>query len=253
MREPTKSPSPNDMNGTAAAAFRKTEPVDGAWIQSTTAWSEARRPSRLWLASGVGLGVLGCFALVAAAVHTLAGGKDDAACQSANDCNARAAALLQSPDTSADDLALAARLLSRACDQGHAAACNNLGLAHQSAQGVPLDYDRARTAFQRACSAGFPEGCSNEGALYEHGLGVPANLGDAQRLYFQACKRGSALGCSNLGALYAQGRGVVADGAEASRFFAEACSRGSDVGCTNLFAAERSAPPEHEAAPAPAQ
>jgi TPR repeat protein len=247
MREPTKSPSPSNLNGTSDAAFRTTGPVDGAWSQSTSAWSEARRPSRLWIASGVGLGVLGCLALVAAAFQRFAGTENDAACGNANDCNARAAALLQSPDTSADELAVAARLLSRACDQGHAAACNNLGLAHQSGQGVPIDYDRAKTAFQRACSAGFAEGCSNEGALHEHGLGVPVNLGDAQRLYFQACRRGSALGCSNLGALYAEGRGVVADGAEASRFFTEACSRGSEVGCTNLFVSERSA--QHEAAP----
>jgi len=244
MRESTKNRSGSELEGTAPNGLMtasSTALVDGAWNQSMPAWREAARPSRLWMAAGVGLGVLGCVALGAAAFQRLSQSGADAACGSARDCNAHAAALTQTADASSEQLALAARLFQRACDGGLAAACNNLGLAHQAGQGVPADYERARTAFQRACSAGFAEGCSNEGVLHEHGLGVPVNLGDARRLYFQACRRGSALGCSNLGALYAEGRGVVADDSEAARFFAEACSRGSDVGCANLFESERAA------------
>jgi TPR repeat protein len=244
MRQSTNNPSRSNLHGVnvgTATASGPSGPVDGAWIQSAPAWTEARGSSRLWVAGGVGLGVLGCLALVAAGLQQFAGSGEDAACSSASDCNTRAAAILQAADVPEDQLVLAARMFQRACDQGHAAACNNLGLAHQSGEGVPVDHERARTAFQRACSEGIADACSNEGALYEHGLGVPVNLGDAQRLYFQACRRGSALGCSNLGALYAEGRGVVADPHEAARFFAEACSRGSQVGCTNLFASERTA------------
>lgn len=251
MRQSTNNPSLDNLRAVNAGAGASNGPVDGAWIQSMPAWREARASSRLWVAAGVGLGVLGCLALGAAALQRFAGSADDAACSTANDCNARAAAIIHAPAVPEDQLALAARMFQRACDQGHGAACNNLGLAHQSGAGVPVDHERARTAFQRACSEGIADACSNEGALHEHGLGVPVNLGDAQRLYFQACRRGSALGCSNLGALYAEGRGVELDPNEAARFFAEACSRGSEVGCANLFASERAAA-EREAAAMPA-
>lgn len=252
MRQSTNNPRSN-LHGVNAETTTtgSNGPADSAWTHSTPAWTEARDSNRLWVAAGVGLGVLGCLALGAAALQRFAGSAEDAPCASANDCNARAAAILQAGEVPEDQLALAARMFQRACDEGHAAACNNLGLAHQTGEGVPVDYERARTAFQRACSDGIAEACNNEGALYEHGLGVPVNLGDAQRLYFQACRRGSALGCSNLGALYAEGRGVVADESEAARFFTEACSRGSEVGCTNLFASERAAA-ERGAVPLPA-
>jgi TPR repeat protein len=201
------------------------------------AWS-AENTSRLWVAAGAGLGVLACLALGTVALKAFLPTGGDATCSTGDDCNERGVALAQAPDT----LDLAARSFQRGCDQGHAAACNNLGLAYQSGRGVAEDFEQARTAFQRACGEGFAEGCSNEGVLHEQGLGVAKNLGDAQRLYLQACRRGSALGCSNLGALYAEGRGVAANPGEAARFFAEACSRGSDVGCANLFESQRAAP-----------
>jgi hypothetical protein len=234
MMRDTRNPSLSGGDGSKPSS---TGLAEGAWSQSLPAWS-AQNTSRLWLGAGAGLGVLACLALGAAALKAFLPAGNDATCSTGSDCNERGVALAQAPDA----LALAARLFQRGCDQGHAAACNNLGLAYQSGRGVAENFEQARTAFQRACSEGFAEGCSNEGVLHEQGLGVPKNLGDAQRLYLQACQHGSALGCSNLGALYAEGRGVEADSGQAARFFAEACSRGSDVGCRNLFQSEHEAP-----------
>lgn len=212
------------------------------WSAPEPAWKEAASASERWTVMiGAGLGVLGCLAVGAALYRSFLGPLPEAMCADGASCNAAGASYARVPDAKEDDLALAGRLFQRGCELGHAPACNNLGLAHESGSGVPLDYQRAMLAFERACSGGFAEGCSNLGTLYEHGLGVPTNLGDAQRAYNQACRRGSALGCSNLGVLYAEGKGLPADEGMASRLFAEACKGGSDVGCDNLFEIEQQA------------
>ena len=209
------------------------------WSTPEPAWKEAASASERWTAMvGAGLGALGCLAVGAALFRAFWGPIPEAMCADGAACNAAGANYAQAPDAKEDDLVLAARLFQRGCELGHAPACNNLGLAHESGSGVPQDYALAMLAFERGCSGGFAESCSNLGTLYEHGLGVPANLGDAQRAYNQACRRGSALGCSNLGVLYAEGKGVPADEAMASRLFATACKAGSDVGCDNLFEIE---------------
>jgi hypothetical protein len=216
----------------------------GGWSASaaSTAWKDAAAASeRWWIMVGAGLGVLGCLALGAAALRALADPPVAARCLDGASCNAAGVGYAEADGASHDHLATAARFFQRGCELGDAPACNNLGLAHEGARGVPRDYGRAMSAFERACSGGFAEGCSNQGTLFEHGLGVPVNLGDAQRAYSQACRRGSALGCSNLGVLYSEGRGVEASEATAVRLFSEACRGGSQVGCANLFAAENRA------------
>lgn len=202
-------------------------------------WNEKARAERRWVIAAGGLGFLTCLALAGAAARSLSPG---APCATPTECNELGAQHAQAPDAQPEHLALAARLFQRGCDQGHAPACNNLGLAYQHGQGVPKDYEQALTSFERACSFGFAEGCSNQGVLHEHGLGVPANAGDAQRLYAQACRRGSPLGCSNLGVLFKEGRGVTPDDEAALRLFAESCRAGSAVGCSNLFLSEPASP-----------
>jgi len=208
--------------------------VEGAWAHSAS-WRDGASGTR-WLGGvlGLGLGALACLALAGVTVRALSRSAPEDSCNSAESCNALGATYAQASASEPEALVTANRLFQRSCDLGHAAACNNLGLAYQTGEGVARDYTRAMSLFERACSRGLAEACSNQGALYEHGLGVPANLGDAQRAYAQACRHGSALGCSNLGVLYSQGRGVVSNDDRAVRLFAEACAAGSDVGCNNL-------------------
>lgn len=221
----------------------------GGVLEPVTAWKEAAAASeRWWLMIGAGLGILACVAIGGATLRALSGPSPDTLCSDGTSCNAAGVAYAENADASDDDLKLAARLFQRSCDLGHGPACNNLGLAYESARGTPQDYERALLAFERSCSLGFAEGCSNQGTLYEHGLGVSANLGDAQRLYNLACRRGSALGCSNLGVLYAKGLGVNPDETVAAQLFAGACTAGSEVGCTNLLASEQRTPEQRAAA-----
>lgn len=258
MRQSTSnraSAAGNASTGHASAGHASTPPTatslgpdTRSGLEPVTAWKEAAAASeRWWIMVGVGLGVLGCLAIGGATLRALSGPSPETLCSDGLGCNAAGVAYAENADASDDDLNLAARLFQRSCDLGHGPACNNLGLAHESARGVPQDYERAMQAFERACSLGFAEGCSNQGALYEHGRGVSANLGDARRLYNMACRRGSALGCSNLGVLYAKGLGVNEDETVAARLFAQACTAGSEVACTNLLASEQRMPEQRAA------
>lgn len=240
MRHSTSNPNQQGSESTAASPLAA--PGEGwstAGESGGTRWNDEAKAGRRWIIAASGLGILACLAIAGATARSLSPG---APCGTAAECNELGAHHAQAPDAQPEDLASAARLFQRACDQGHAPACNNLGLAYQRAEGVPQDYERAMTSFERACSGGFAEGCSNQGVLYEHGLGVAVNVGDARRLYSRACRRGSALGCSNLGVLFKEGRGVAPDGQAASRLFAEACRAGSPVGCSNLFLSDSPAP-----------
>lgn len=236
MRQSTSNPTQHGSESSAASGGVTQGEGWSTAGEAALVWHDDERTGRRWIIAASGLGVLACLVVAAAAARSLS---PPLPCATAKECNELGAHHAQAPDAQPEDLALAARLFQRGCEQGHAAACNNLGLAYQRAEGVPQDHTRAMTFFERACSGGFAEGCSNKGALYEHGLGVAANVGDAQRLYSQACRRGSALGCSNLGVLFKEGRGVTPDSEAASRLFAEACTAGSPVGCSNLFLSEQ--------------
>ena len=206
-------------------------PLVGTWSHAAS-WDDPSVTSRrLGIMAVVGLGFLAVFAVVGGLARNMGSA---ASCATGAECAQLGARYATGAEGVKENDALAARLFQRSCELGHAAGCNDLGLAFEGGAGVPQDYERAMDYFARACSGGFAEGCNNRGALYEHGRGVPVNLGDAQRLYSQACRHGSAVGCSNLGVLYAQGRGVPADPALASRLFQEACKAGSTVGCNNL-------------------
>jgi hypothetical protein len=178
MGQSTSNRATESVTGSIPSASH----VSSGWSASepATAWKEAAAATgRWWLAAGAGFAFLGCIALGAATVRFFTGPSLESLCSDGVSCNAAGAGYAQAEDASDRDQALAARLFQRGCDLGHAPACNNLGLAHEAAQGVPQDYTRAMSAFERACSGGFAEGCSNQGTLFEHGLGVPVNLGDA--------------------------------------------------------------------------
>ena len=123
--------------------------------------------------------------------------------------------------------------LARGCAGDDAIACNDLGVT--ALHSAPSDARLAARSFERACENGSADGCSNLGALYEAGVGVRASSSAAADLYERACAGGAALGCSNLGALYARGKGVARDEREAQRLFSEACASGSAAGCNNLM------------------
>jgi TPR repeat protein len=64
------------------------------------------------------------------------------------------------------------------------------------------NYSEAVTMFAKACDNGSAKGCFDLGTLYENGIGVAQNKYQAAALYTQACRGGEASGCSNMGLKY---------------------------------------------------
>jgi TPR repeat protein len=96
----------------------------------------------------------------------------------------------------ARDVERAAGLFRRACDQGSARACNNLGvLYHQESGAIPRDDAQAARLFMAACDAGYMPACYNLGLLYE-----PAENGKprAAELFRRACHGGHQPACTKL-------------------------------------------------------
>ena len=79
----------------------------------------------------------------------------------------------------------------KACDEGNASGCNNLGFLYQNGQGVKQDYQKAAQLYQKACDEGNASGCNNLGVLYEYGQ----SFSTAKQYYGKACDLGLQLGC----------------------------------------------------------
>jgi TPR repeat protein len=83
------------------------------------------------------------------------------------------------------------------CATGAGAACNALGLAHETredlwghpvkGEGVKRDNRKAAHYFRLACDYKLEEGCRNIGRLYEIGKGVSKDPGEAARYEARAC------------------------------------------------------------------
>ncbi len=140
--------------------------------------------------------------------------------------------------------------LKRACDGGHAEACNDLGWAWDTGFGT-LAKDEAKAAklFERACELKSSLGCLNRSKLArptnlavaadfaaracEHKLekGCVALAGVVQEAK-AACQR-SAAACTNWGYLQDFGLGVPKDPAAGLKSYEQACAAGERVGCHN--------------------
>lgn len=63
-------------------------------------------------------------------------------------------------------------------------------------------YSDAVALFEKACNNGNAQGCFQLGTLYEKGEGVVQNKYKAVALYAQACNGGESHGCSNMAMTY---------------------------------------------------
>ena len=127
-----------------------------------------------------------------------------------------------------------AESLRLGCDNGDARACNNLGFMYYAGDGVPQDFDRARSLYDQACNGGAMRGCSNLGLMYGTGQGVTEDLARALGLFQQACDGGAMLGCTRLGLMYDAGDGVTQDLARAASLYQQACDGEDVLGCYSL-------------------
>ncbi len=64
------------------------------------------------------------------------------------------------------------------------------------------NYTEAITLFTKACEQGNAKACFNLGSMYENGEGTAQNKYQASTLYAQACRAKESLACSNMGLRY---------------------------------------------------
>jgi len=60
-------------------------------------------------------------------------------------------------------------LFQKACDDGIAKGCNNLGVMYYNGQGVKQDFAKAKELYGKACDMGLQIGCDNYRKLNERG------------------------------------------------------------------------------------
>ncbi len=143
-----------------------------------------------------------------------------------------------------------APLFARACEEGLAVSCNNLGFQLYTGQGVTWNVGEAAAAYQKACDLGDAYGCANIGELTEHGIGVPPDDAKAAAMYERACDAQQVAGCPRLGVFFEEGRGGKAvDRKQARELYRRSCDAGSPDGCRALAVlAERDGDPRSEVA-----
>lgn len=147
----------------------------------------------------------------------------------------------------------ARELYEKACNNGDASSCHNLGVLYHSGAGIRQDGVKATTIYRKACDMGYMDSCSSLinlyekacadddagacyglGDLYSSGNGVKQNKKKASQLYEKACAAGLAGSCNNLGNSYNYGEGVRQDKQKAGQLYKKACDGGDMGGCFNL-------------------
>jgi hypothetical protein len=133
--------------------------------------------------------------------------------------------LLESGVLGAPDPARAAALYQQACDDGAASACHNLAVLLESGEGAARDVGKAAELYEAACARGHATSCHNLGLVHER---------RAQRLYEQACEAGSAEGCGAYGDALVLGRGTKVNRPRGVEHLRRGCRMGDAWSCGRL-------------------
>jgi len=87
-------------------------------------------------------------------------------------------------------------VFSKACDNGDAKGCFNLGYSYNTGKGVEKDYVKARNYYVISCDAGYARACTRLGLLYGEGKGVKKDMKRAIVLFKKGCHGGHKDGCT---------------------------------------------------------
>ena len=85
--------------------------------------------------------------------------------------------------------------LTRACQQGFAVGCEDLGAAYLRGDGTTRDPGRAAEAFEKACSQNLATACSNYGLMHYTADGVPGDKQKGVAYLKKACDIGHPNAC----------------------------------------------------------
>lgn len=111
-------------------------------------------------------------------------------------------------------------------EKGDAAAQFNIGLLHDTGQGIAEDAGAAAHWYRLAADQSYAKAQLNLGDLYASGRGVPQDFLQAAELYEEAAKQRNANARYKLGYLYHHGSGVSQDLKEAIRLYQQAADQG---------------------------
>jgi TPR repeat protein/tRNA A-37 threonylcarbamoyl transferase component Bud32 len=188
-------------------------------------------------------------------------------------CTALAATVAEGAKGRAPSPIVARETFERACADGEAAACNDVGFLlggflasprrgprgelvyklrcagaieagcasfgerrEVLPKGSPTDPRAAYAAFDRACREGLTTACVNQAALLHAGLGVPRDRAAAEKLFSDACMRGDAGACGEQGAeLLTVRLGRSRDVRAGLSLLERACKGGEEDSCTALY------------------
>ena len=102
---------------------------------------------------------------------------------------------------------------------------NRLGMMYGSGDGVPQDWEQARTWFRKAADRGHANAQFNLAVIYSNGRRAQ-DYAHALLWYRKAAHQGHAKAQFNLGLMYANGQGVQQDQAQALAWYTEAAELG---------------------------
>jgi hypothetical protein len=88
------------------------------------------------------------------------------------------------------------QLFTRACDQGWATGCEDLGALYLKGDGVAPNPEAAAAAFTSACDAGLATACSNVGLMLYMGDGLPRDEARGLAYLQTSCDLGFARACA---------------------------------------------------------
>lgn len=127
-----------------------------------------------------------------------------------------------------EDEAHAVQWYTRAAEQGHAKAQDELGLMFETGVGVSKDHGQAIKWYARAAEQGYADAQYHLGDMYRGGYGVPKDNAVALRWFTRAAERGHAFARRHLGDMYADGEGTQEDDpdAQAVQSFTRAAEQG---------------------------
>jgi TPR repeat protein len=124
-----------------------------------------------------------------------------------------------------------------ACDQpSHPEDCRNLAELYKRGDGVQTDLARAAKLLRRACEQGYINACSQLGDVYYEGQGVARDLRIAVPLLAEGCDIGDSDECFLAAPHYEKGDVVNADPVIAAKGYSAGCfSKGSADACRHLM------------------
>jgi TPR repeat protein len=120
----------------------------------------------------------------------------------------------------------------KACAQGYAHGCFNLGVAYETGEGVPKNQVEARTAYDKACQTGDADGCFNLAACLYEGAGGDKDDTAALAHFGRACELGIVTACTNAASMYELGEGTPKNSVAATSLYKRACEGGDRDACS---------------------